>query len=89
MNNQNVCINKFYLLQKERGITKLIWNNELVYDDSTMLNDWAILKLKSPLLLTNNVKPACLPSSDWKPENSDSLKERCFTSGWGTLTYGK
>ena len=69
-------------------MTKLVWDNEHEYHDATKANDWAILKLTLPLILNSNVQPACLPSTDWKPENSNILKEKCFTSGWGRLYFG-
>ena len=34
----------------------------------------------------NNVKPACLPSASYLPTNA--TENRCFTSGWGTLSPG-
>jgi len=66
-------------------VEKFIWNNEpgFVYDDSRINNDYVILKLKSPLKFNNDVKPACLPSADYLDKNS--VEERCFVSGWGTL----
>ena len=36
-------------------------NNQ--YNPSTFENDFAILKLDSPLELNDDVKPACLPTS--------------------------
>ena len=58
------------------------------YDDMTKDNDFIILKLGSPLIFNKDVQPACLPSSkDYLA--SDSTEDRCFTSGWGTLEFGK
>ena len=53
-----------------------------------MDNDFVILKMAVPLELNDDVKPACLPSSADYLDISSS-EERCFTSGWGTLTSGK
>ena len=52
-------------------------------------NDIIILKLKSSLNFNSNVQPACLPSSNWAPENDEKMKERCFVSGWGNTAYHK
>ena len=52
-----------------------------------MDNDFAILKLGSPLIFSNDVKPACLPSANYL--GTSSTEERCFTSGWGTLSSGE
>ena len=58
------------------------------YNDTTKDNDFIILKLGSPLILNEDVQPACLPSSkDYL--GLDSTEDRCFTSGWGTLKSGK
>ena len=52
-----------------------------------MDNDFVILKLGSPLVFSNDVKPACLPSANYL--GTSSTEERCFTSGWGTLSSGE
>ena len=58
------------------------------YDDMTKYNDFIILKLGSSLIFNKEIQPACLPSSkDYL--GSDSTEDRCFTSGWGTLEFGK
>ena len=47
-----------------------------------------ILKLGSPLEFNQDVQPACLPpSANYLDINSS--EDRCFTSGWGTLSEGK
>merc|ERR1712156_395011 len=61
--------------------------NNIQYNPNTLENDFAILKLDSPLELNDDVKPACLPtSSDYL--DVSSTEEECFTSGWGTLSSG-
>ena len=58
------------------------------FNEKTLDNDFIILKLGSPLIFNKDVRPACLPSSkDYL--SLDSTEDRCFTSGWGTLKYGK
>ena len=69
-----------------RGISQVISNTDLPYDSETVNNDWHILKLDSPLLLGDDVQAVCLPSPSYLP--ATSTKERCFTSGWGTLSPG-
>merc|ERR1711874_931873 len=79
-------INKQTVVQ-ERSIAYVVNNPDLPYNGGTLNNDWAILKLSSPLDLTADVFPACLPSSTSYLSTS-STEERCFTSGWGTLSSG-
>ena len=69
-----------------RGISQVISNTDLPYNSQTTNNDWLIAKLDSPLTLGGNVQAACLPSVSYLPV--DSTEERCFTSGWGTLSSG-
>ena len=70
-----------------RGISKLISNTDFPYDSDTVNNDWHIVKLDSPLTMGDDVQAACLPSVSYLP--AESTEERCFTSGWGTLSSGK
>merc|ERR1719219_777732 len=69
-----------------RGISQVITNTQFPYNSQTTNNDWVIAKLDSPLTLDGNVQAACLPSASYLP--ATSTKERCFTSGWGTLSSG-
>merc|ERR1712029_637464 len=71
------------------NIAQIIWNTEsgFEYNPQTLDNDFVILKLESALTFDENVQPACLPSSSDYLDVS-SAEEQCFTSGWGTLTYG-
>jgi len=52
------------------------------YNKATNNNDIAIVKLKSPLTFTNNVKNACLPESSFAPQS------KAVVSGWGATTNG-
>ena len=77
-----------------RGISEIISNTDLPYGGTPPFNtgiaydnDWIILKLDSPLELSDNVIPACLPSENYLPDTE--TEARCFTSGWGRLSYGK
>ena len=69
-----------------RGISQVISNTDLPYDSETTNNDWLIVKLDSPLLMGGDVHAACLPSPSYLP--ATSTEERCFTSGWGSLSSG-
>ena len=63
-------------------------SNGFKYDHITKDNDFIILKLGSPLIFNKDIQPACLPSSkDYL--GLDSTEDMCFTSGWGTLEFGK
>merc|ERR1711971_1363849 len=72
-----------------RNIASIVWNTNAgqTYNPGTLDNDFVILKLESPLELNADVQPACLPSSAAYLDTS-STEERCFTSGWGTLSPG-
>merc|ERR1711934_403825 len=72
-----------------RNIAQVVWNTNAgqTYNSGTLDNDFVILKLESPLELNADVQPACLPSSAAYLDTS-STEERCFTSGWGTLSSG-
>ena len=50
------------------------------YNPSTINNDIAILKLKTPLTFNNNVQPACLPEASFVPIG------RAVASGWGLVS---
>ena len=65
----------------------MISNNDLPYNSQTLDNDWIIAKLESPLEMNSDVQAACLPSSS-EYLSSSSTEDRCFTSGWGTLSSG-
>ena len=80
-----------FFFPKLKNIGQLIWDNNNVYapgPGGEPLNDWVIMKLSSPLILNVDVQPACLPVNNWAPENDNNLKQKCFTSGWGTTSSG-
>lgn len=66
------------------AIDKIVRNDEMPYDSSSLDNDFLILKLKTPLTFNSNVKPACLPESSFAPNPG----RMCFVSGWGKVAYG-
>ena len=65
----------------------MISNNDLPYNSQTLDNDWIIAKLESPLEMNSDVQAACLPSSS-EYLSLSSTEDRCFTSGWGSLSSG-
>merc|ERR1711962_565907 len=67
---------------------QLIWNTNPGYQFEAITgldNDFVILKLNEPLELDENVKPACLPPSNYLQE--DSTENLCYTNGWGITDY--
>ena len=57
----------------------------MAYNSQSMDNDIVILKLKTALTFSNDVKPACLPAANFAP---DTTGQKCYVSGWGTLNSG-
>lgn len=56
------------------------------YDDRTVLNDIAILKLESNAVLNNQVQVACLPPII--SNNYPKASTLAYAAGWGTLSSG-
>ena len=54
------------------------------WNQQTMDNDIAILKLSTPLTLGGDVQAVCLPSDNFNPATGAA----CWVSGWGTLQSG-
>merc|ERR1712111_105307 len=54
------------------------------WNQQTMDNDIAIVKLATPLTLGGDVQAICLPSAGFNPD----VGAECFVSGWGTLQSG-
>ncbi|XP_078373258.1 trypsin-like isoform X2 [Oculina patagonica] len=44
--------------------------------------DIALIKLKNPIKFNNNVRPVCLPTTDFAPGTN------CYITGWGSTTEG-
>ena len=74
-------INALVFIFQLRGISEIINNTDLPFDNHTGNNDWIILKLDAPLTMGSDVQAACLPSPSYMPDNI--TETRCFTSGWG------
>lgn len=64
------------LPHQDREIQSMIIHDD--YNNSTLTNDIAILILKLPVELAENVNTICLPPPNYSFDN-----ERCLVSGWG------
>ena len=54
------------------------------YNEGTIDNDIAILRLSSDVVFTDNIVPACLPTNP----NLDYVGQSATVSGWGTTSEG-
>lgn len=70
------------LPHQDREIRSLVIHRD--YIKATLANDIAILILKFPVELTENVNTICIP-----PPNYSFDKERCLVSGWGKDVHGR
>lgn len=70
------------LPHQDREIKSMIIHQD--FYKHTLLNDIAILALKSPFELAINVNTICLP-----PPNRSFNKERCVVSGWGKENHSR
>ena len=97
MTSLRVMVNKEYLpgtLDEPKDVTDTQisintssfysqWINHPSYSSSTQNNDFAIIKLGSPVVFSERVSPVCLPSA------STNYDARVATvTGWGTLSSG-
>ncbi|XP_078674675.1 plasminogen-like [Branchiostoma floridae x Branchiostoma belcheri] len=67
--------------QQSRSVTKVIVHQS--WNSNTVQNDLTLMKLSSPVELTDQVSPACLPEAD-TPAGTE-----CYTTGWGTTGSGQ
>ena len=66
-------------------IQSLVLNSDKPWDQTTMDNDIAILKLNDDINIEiASAQPACLPETDFQPSSGT----QCFVSGWGTQYSG-
>ena len=59
------------------------WINHPSYSASAFDNDFAIIKLASPVTFSDRVSPICLPSA-----STDYDSKVATVTGWGTLSSG-
>ncbi|KAJ6642234.1 Phenoloxidase-activating factor 2 [Pseudolycoriella hygida] len=64
------------LPHQDRGVKSVVIHNK--FYKPTLLNDIAILILKAPVELADNVRPICMPPPDYSFD-----EKRCVVSGWG------
>ena len=82
-------INATYYYKISRYEFTKIWNfsqwiSHPSYSSSTFDQDFAIIKLSTPVTFSDRVKPICLPSAS---TNYDS--KVATVTGWGTLSSGE
>lgn len=95
VNNSNYWIRAGSLDHRSGGqriqVASIRANLQQKYIPGKLLNDYAILKLKTPLTLGGDAQPACLPEgATYRPEPSYGNGEgkACYVSGWGTPHFG-
>ncbi|XP_051541620.1 transmembrane protease serine 2-like isoform X2 [Myxocyprinus asiaticus] len=54
------------------------------FDPKTNNNDVALMKLNSPLMISSNIRPVCLPNAGMY----FSAPRQCYITGWGSLYSG-
>jgi hypothetical protein len=62
-----------------RHITHIILHPK--YEDTGFINDISVLKMETPVLLTDFVRPICLPPPDLQVQTG----RMCTVAGWGQL----
>ena len=67
----------------EQRISPSQWIQHPNYNSGTTNNDFAIIKLATPVSFSSTVNPACLPTAG---RNYDNVV--ATVSGWGTLSSG-
>ena len=68
----------------EQKVTPKEWIIHPSYNSGTNLNnDFAIIKLASPVSFSDRVSPICLPSASTNYDNKVAT-----VTGWGTLSSG-
>lgn len=67
---------------QDRSLSNITLHPE--FNNVTLYNDVAILKLDQPVLYANNVQPICLPKAEDK-----FTGQNCIATGWGQNAFGK
>lgn len=63
------------------SVSRIVMHN---FDPGTNVNDIALMKLNSPLTITSNVRPVCLPNKGMY----FTAPRECYVTGWGALFSG-
>uniref|UniRef100_A0A8B9QBA7 Transmembrane protease serine 2 n=1 Tax=Apteryx owenii TaxID=8824 RepID=A0A8B9QBA7_APTOW len=73
---------KEMIFRAGHGVRQIISHPD--YDTDSKDNDVALMKLETPLILTDNIRPVCLPNPGmvFKPN------QQCWISGWGAEYQG-
>lgn len=74
--------NKELLPHQDRKVDTVVIHEK--YYSGALHNDFALLLLTEPVILSDNVDTICLPEADAVFDN-----QRCFASGWGKNVFGK
>lgn len=69
-----------YFQHQDRDVQEIIKHDD--FNPLNGFNDIALLLLKIPVQIAENVNTVCLP-----PPNVEFTDSRCFASGWGALTW--
>ena len=73
-------------VNRKEGYEQIIQVEKIIkhpnYDSYTLDYDVALVKLKNPFKFTINVRPVCLPTTDFAPGTD------CYITGWGHTTEG-
>lgn len=71
-----------FFKHQDREVKEIIIHEN--YSPDTVVNDIALLILREPVQITENVNTVCLPEQDQNFDYSD-----CYVAGWGQLLWGK
>lgn len=71
------------ILHEERHVAQIIVNPE--FDNKTLTNDIALLKLKLPADKKTNIDIVCIPDNNSTFGSSNT----CYITGWGRRSEGK
>ncbi|XP_078373762.1 serine protease 1-like isoform X3 [Oculina patagonica] len=73
-------------VHEKEGYEQLIPIDKIIkhpdYDSYSFDYDVALVKLKNPIKFSINVRPVCLPTTDFAPGTN------CYITGWGDTTEG-
>ncbi|ODN00461.1 Serine protease 42 [Orchesella cincta] len=55
------------------------------FNNATLFNDIAVIKLSKPLNFSSNIRPVCLPSNK-NPLDRNASRRQCVVTGWGRVS---
>ena len=83
-----ICVTGEYNLGKADGTEQVIPIEQIFihpnFNPPSTGTDYdvALIKLKEPITFNNDVRPVCLPTSDFPPGTN------CYVTGWGNTREG-